>query len=46
MFMSAKKLEIDLMLKVLDSIKILKNGQFLITFLEGTKVECKYEKYL
>jgi len=38
-----EKMELALLLRVLDHIKIIEDGTILIVFLEGTKIVCKSE---
>lgn len=39
--MVAVEMDTEFMLRVMDYIKVFENGQLVVTFLDGTEIECK-----
>lgn len=37
----AVEMDTEFMLRVMDYIKVFENGQLVVTFLDGTEIECK-----
>lgn len=40
---SIKNMDLELMLKTLNNIKVFEDGMLLVRFMEGTEIECKSE---
>lgn len=41
---SIENMDLELMLKTLDNIKVFEDGMLLVRFMDGTEIECKSEE--